>query len=249
MNPGAHAQAVARLLDRMGIAPGEEDLFRLALTHRSWTNEASAPPRAGDRAANERLEFLGDAVLGLVIARRVYEILPDSDEGDLSKAKARLVSAPVLARYARRLRLGEALLLGRGEKASGGRERDSILANALEAVMGALFLAGGLPAVERVVLEVWREELERSSGRPGETDYKSVLQEYCQQRLGDLPSYPVRKISGPDHHRSYEVAAVIGGREYGRGRGPNKKLAAQEAAAHALQALQGHDRKPPKEEA
>ena len=132
-------------------------------------------------ADNERLEFLGDAVLGLIIAEELYARFPQHPEGQLSKAKAYLVSAEVLTRQARQLGLGEALLLGRGEELTGGRMRDSILANALEAVLGAWFLHSGFSEVRRFVRDLWEADFRQELQRPGETDFKSLLQEFSQK--------------------------------------------------------------------
>jgi ribonuclease-3 len=224
-------------LAQIGARPAAADLFRCALTHRSWIHEAAPSAAESYPEANERLEFLGDAVLGLVIARRLYERLPLEDEGQLSKAKSSLVSAEVLARHARRLELGALLRLGRGEDLSGGRARESLLADALEAVIGALFLAEGLPAAEALILSLWTEDLEREVIGPGDRDYKSLLQEASQKLKRALPMYHVEQVLGPDHDRIYEMSASIADREYGRGSGRSKKEAAQAAAAAALTAL------------
>jgi len=237
MSAERQKEIIAKLVKLVGGRPESVELFNNALTHRSWINEYAEDIHSDRLNANERLEFLGDAVLGLVIARNLYERLPLEDEGVLSKAKAHLVSAEILARHARQLKLGRALSLGRGEERSGGRERDSLLANALEAVIGALFLSEGLAAVERFVLEAWEEDLQREIAGPGTTDYKSLLQEFSQKLKGVLPVYHVEKTQGPDHDRVYEISALIGGCEYGRGRGKSKKEAAQVAAAEALRIL------------
>lgn len=230
-------EIITRLLSTLGARPETAELFHSALTHRSWINEYAADAPNEWLKANERLEFLGDAVLGLIIARSLYDRLPREDEGFLSKAKAHLVSAEVLARHARRLELGRALRLGRGEERSGGRGRDSLLANALEAVIGALFLAEGLETVERFVLAFWEADINLEMAGPGTTDFKSLLQELSQKLQGALPEYHVEKTLGPDHDRVYEISVLIHDREYGRGRGKSKKEAAQAAASDALAAL------------
>ena len=227
---------MAKLLQQLGTSAEASDLWQVALTHRSWSNEN--PFADGVRpVANERLEFLGDAVLGLAIARQLFDRRPEQDEGVLSKAKAQLVSTAILALHARRLGLGTLLRVGKGEERSGGRERDSLLADALEAVLGALYLSDGLEAVERFVRGWWAADLESEAVAPGTADTKSLLQEASQKAHGELPAYAVERIAGPDHARSYEVSVRIAGREYGRGHGRSKKDAEQAAAAQALTEL------------
>jgi ribonuclease III len=234
-------EVIARLLAISGAPEQASGLFQAALTHRSWVNENADQASSEELLANERLEFLGDAVLGLTIARRLYERLPGVDEGFLSKAKAHLVSAEVLARHARSLDLGSALRLGRGEERSGGRERDSLQANALEAVLGALFLTAGLDAVARLVLSLWDADLELEAADPGVSDSKSLLQELSQKLKGVLPVYQVERLQGPDHDRRYEISVHIHGREYGRGLGKSKKEAEQAAALDALAKLRADE--------
>ena len=236
MPTSGHSTAVKNLLKRMGANPDGGPWLEPALVHSSWVNETLASSRR-KLESNERLEFLGDAVLGLVIARRLCERLPHHQEGDLSKAKAHLVSTEILARYARELGLGEVLLLGRGEEKSGGRERDSNLANALEAILGAWFLAEGLEAPAQLVDSLWKPEIEQQAAGPGDSDYKSQLQELSQKLTGELPEYKVESITGPDHGRIYEIEVMISGKPYGRGTGRSKKEAARAAAAAALTAL------------
>lgn len=236
--PEKFLHELRRLLKKLGVPPAAEDWFRSALAHRSWINEYSEEAKAEGLHSNERLEFLGDAVLGLVMAGLLYELQPGQDEGQLSKAKAHLVSAEVLAEQARRLGLGELLLLGRGEELTGGRKRPSLLANALEAVIGAWFLAEGLEPVKQFVRQGWAEAIAAASSQPGNQDYKSLLQELAQKRKGELPVYRIEKTAGPEHSKVYEISVAIAGRSYGRGQGRSKKEAAQTAAAAALAALQ-----------
>jgi ribonuclease III len=184
---------------------------------------------------------LGDAVLGLVVSHHLYTRLPQSPEGLLSKAKARLVSSEILARHARTLGLGELLRLGRGEEITGGRNRDSLLANALEAVIGAWYLTEGLEKVRAFVLKLLEADLERESRNPGETDTKSLLQEASQRVLQVLPVYEIAAVRGPDHNRVYEIAVTLAGREVGRGTGHSKKEAEQMAAAQALEQLKNEN--------
>jgi ribonuclease-3 len=209
-------------------------LLEEALTHKSYVNEQ----RPTASAHNERLEFLGDAVLSLVVSEQLAILLPYSPEGVLSKHKARLVSESMLAELAKRLKLGGCLRLGRGEELSGGREKDSLLADAVEAVIAAVHLDGGLDASRRVVTRLLQQEFSQvvSQGhRAGEDDYKTQVQEWCQRRFDSLPSYAVVRESGPDHDKLFEVEVTVNGEVVGRGTGRSKKEAEQSAAKQALQ--------------
>jgi ribonuclease III len=209
-------------------------LLEEALTHKSFVNEQKTA--AG--LHNERLEFLGDAVLSLLVSERLASLLPQSSEGALSKLKARLVSEAVLAEVARRLTLGSCLRLGRGEELSKGREKDSLLADALEAVIAAVHLDGGLDAARHVVANLFAQEFSHvvtQQHRPGADDYKTQVQEWCQQRFDSLPSYAVVQESGPDHDKLFEVEVTVNGEVVGRGTGRSKKEAEQSAAKQALQ--------------
>jgi ribonuclease-3 len=238
MAPDASDEKLSVFVRSLGADSGRLDLFLSALTHGSCLNERAGETQGGDHLENnERLEFLGDAVLGLVMSHQLYARLPQNAEGQLSKAKARLVSSEVLARHARSLGLGEMLRLGRGEEMTGGRNRDSLLANALEAVIGAWYLSEGLEKVRAFVCKLWEADFARESQSPGETDTKSLLQEASQKLKQVLPVYTVDGIHGPDHDRIYEVTVSVAGREYGRGTGRSKKDAEQMAAAQALEKL------------
>jgi ribonuclease-3 len=205
-----------------------------ALTHSSHVNEQkTASPQH-----NERLEFLGDAVLSLVISEYLAFTLPKSSEGALSKLKAQLVSESSLAQAARRLRLGEHLKLGRGEDRSKGREKDSLLADALEAVHAAVHLDGGLDASRMVTRRIFAEELANIAAQqeqPGAGDYKTQFQEWCQKRHDTLPHYAIVRETGPDHQKLFEVELSIQGEVVGLGSGRSKKEAEQQAAKQALQ--------------
>jgi ribonuclease-3 len=217
------------LEQRLGFRFRRPELVDLAITHRSHAHES-------DRGGHyERLEFLGDAVLGLVAAEWLYRRHPELPEGDLSKRKSFLVSRPVLADYARTLGLGEVLRLGVGEERSGGRAKDSLLADSLEAVFGAVFLDGGFEAVRKVV-----HGLLEAAERPAEQrhfDAKTRLQEVAQGRGWELPVYRLVEERGPDHEKVFIVECLLEGRPAGRGDGRSKKLAEQGAAAAALEAL------------
>ena len=216
-------------MDGLGHRFNDPALLELALTHRSWCAEHSGS------SSNERLEFLGDAVLSLVVTRRLYERFGDWAEGDLAKARASLVNAATLAEMGRSVGLGEQLRLGRGEDASGGRGKPSILADAVEAVIGAVYLDGGIGAADDSIARLLGARLDAVASSPGHADFKTRLQELAA-RLGlDPPSYHVT-TSGPAHHRQFR-AEVRAGDEAGVGAGSTKKDAEQQAAAVAYAAL------------
>ncbi len=208
-------------------------LLEEALTHRSYVNEVR-PKRGRD---NERLEFLGDAILALLISHYLTTAFPDDTEGELSKKKAALVSEQSLAAAARRLNLGRYLRLGRGEERTQGREKSSLLANVFEAVIAAVYLDGGLdPAqslAQRAMVEVMKE-LHETSGVEYSKDYKTRYQEWCQKRFETLPRYVTIRESGPDHEKTFEVQVTVMGDVIGLGVGRTKKEAEQMAAKHAL---------------
>ncbi|MBI3994693.1 MAG: ribonuclease III [Nitrospirae bacterium] len=221
----------------LGYAFQKPDLLREALTHKSYLNEMRASEK--DRAAqdNERLEFLGDAVLDLAISEHLIAIYPLSTEGDLSKMKARIVSEVTLARVAKRLSVGEFLLLGRGEERTRGREKPSLLADALEAVIAAVYLDGGFEAARKAILKIFEDEIHRLDRPPEDIDYKTELQECCQREFNVLPAYRVLRESGPDHQKLFEVKLTIKEEVYGIGRGRSKKEAEQQAAKQAIEKL------------
>ncbi len=212
-------------------------LLKEALTHRSHLQE---DPSSADKQ-NERLEFLGDAVLGLIVSEYLAETFPELAEGDLSQIRARLVGRLALADAARRLRLGDMLRLGRGEERTKGRAKVSLLANALEAVIGAVYLDGGLTAARTFTLRVFDAQLEalhQDDLAMFRRDYKSQLQEWCQRHLHVLPVYAVVEESGPDHQKTFEVTVEIEQQCRGSGKGQSKKVAEQQAAKQALEQLQ-----------
>jgi ribonuclease III len=208
-------------------------LLDQALTHKSHVNEA----KHKHLKHNERLEFLGDAVLTLVISEHLAMLFPESTEGDLSKLKARLVSEVSLATASRRLDLGALLRLGRGEELTQGREKPSILANTLEAVVAAIYLDGGLEAARRFVLRIFTTELQdvqEVGGSAALHDYKTRLQEWCQKEYDTLPHYVIVRETGPDHQKTFEVQLTVRGDVLGVGMGRTKKEAEQMAAKQAL---------------
>jgi ribonuclease III len=206
-------------------------LLELALTHRSWCAE-----NAGERS-NERLEFLGDAVLGLAVTDHIFDTHPDMPEGSLAKLRAGVVSAPTLAEIGAELDLGPALRLGKGEDASGGRTKRSILADAVEAVIGAVYLDGGPEVARRVVLDLLADRIAaEAAGGPGGTDHKTQLQELAARDFDELPCYELTD-EGPDHEKRFYAEVRLAGRVVGTGEGRSKKLAEQAAAGAALAAL------------
>ncbi len=194
----------AGLAERLGWHVNDQELFAQALAHRSWCAE-----HAG-REPNERLEFLGDAVLGLIVTDYLYRSYPDLPEGELAKARAAVVNSSSLASAARELNVGDALLLGKGEDSSGGRLKPSILADAMEALIGAVYLDSGYTVTEEVVLRLFRDRLSGAARGPGEEDYKTRLQELCAQTYDELPVYRVTD-SGPDHAKVFGADVVVGG--------------------------------------
>jgi ribonuclease-3 len=213
----------------------DKELLRLALRHKSHANEerkkvTSSP--AFVNLHNERLEFLGDAVLGLVISDLLSDSFPQSDEGRLSKMRSSLVKADTLAAVARSIDLGKFLLLGKGEITTKGQEKDSILSSAYEALLGAIYLDGGLPKVFETTEKHFKELLKSCADLNVSSDYKTDLQELAQARFRKSPAYKVVAEEGPDHEKIFEVMVSIGSfKRYGKGR--NKKEAEQ-AAAHFL---------------
>ena len=224
--------SIEHLAERLGYCFRTPRLLEAALTHKSYLNESPDPSRED----NERLEFLGDAVLDLVISERFLSQFPDAPEGDLSKLKAKTVSEAALSHVARRLDLGSSLVLGRGEELTGGRDKSSLLSDALEAVIAAVYLDGGLAAARQVVLTAFSDLLDNLS-RPEVADHKTELQELCQRTFSILPVYRVLRESGPDHHKQFDVEVSIQGEVYGIGTGRSKKEAEQQAAKHALDRL------------
>ncbi|MFO8033922.1 MAG: ribonuclease III [Candidatus Bipolaricaulota bacterium] len=214
-------RALLRRLATMGVELSEEAV-RPALVH------ASALSEHPELASNERLEFLGDSVLELAIAEHLYHTYSEWDEGALSKLRGVVVSRPVLAEVGRGLALGEHLVLGRGEEQSGGRERPSILAAAVEALIGVVFLHVGYGETRRLVVELLAEEIHRASQEQSE-DYKSLLQELGHRRFGEPPAYRTMEAEGPEHRKVFTVEAELGG-VHVLGRGRSKKEAEQAAA-------------------
>jgi len=233
MRPDETKARCAELEARLGHSFRNAALCETALTHTSWVNEAGQP----ERSDNERLEFLGDAVLDLVVSDLLMRRFPDRREGDLSRARAALVSEPGLAQVAVALELGRFILLGKGEERTGGRGRPSILANALEALMGAIYVDAGFDAAAAVASRLFESRIEEVD-QHARLDYKSRLQERAQALWQTAPVYEVVAEEGPDHDKRFEVALSLAGRPYGRAIGRSKKEAEQGAAAAALDAIE-----------
>lgn len=223
---------LAELEARLGVRFRDRTLLHTALVHGSAGAEARS--RHGDNY--ERLEFLGDAVLNLVISDHLYRLFPTRLEGDLARLRAALVSEGPLARVARAMDLGRYLVLGRGEEKGGGRTRASLLADALEAVIGAVYVDSGYGVAHYFVTRWFAEDLARLE-EPGGGDYKSQLQELVQQRERRLPRYRITGQEGPEHNRHFVAVVEVGGRILGEGRGRSKKEAEQAAAQQALESL------------
>ena len=211
-----------------------ERLLVEALTHKSYLNEA----RRFGEGDNERLEFLGDAVLNLVVSAYLVEAFPEADEGELSKLRSRLVSEETLCGVARRIDLGGAIRLGRGETLTQGRNKPSIMADGLEALLAAVFVDGGLESASQCVRSIFEEELAAPDSRSlAGTDFKTDLQEICQREFETLPYYRTIRETGPDHEKMFEVEILIRGDRHGVGTGRSKKEAEQMAARRALEQL------------
>jgi ribonuclease-3 len=221
----------------LGVTFEDVSLLEQALVHRSYMNEAGLP----HLESNERLEFLGDALLSFVVARRLYSDFPNFSEGDLTKLRSSLVRTETLASIARSLNLGDYLYIGKGEDESGGRNRQKNLAGTLEAVIGAVLNDQGFEAAKEFVLRILGEELNQTTNEKLEKDPKSKLQEVMQAKQRLTPTYRTIDASGPDHERLFTVEVF--GREVllGRGSGRNKRAAEQEAAREALRNLKGKE--------
>lgn len=240
-----HAEALPAASDREQITALERQIgyvfhnqtwLAQALIHSSFSHET---PQAGP--SNERLEFLGDAVLNLIISDALVTRYPEAPEGDLSRLRASLVNAGHLAGLARRLNLGASLRLGRGEEQQAGRSKPSVLADALEAVIGAVYVDGGYDAARQVVLELFQGSLDAAGCEVFSQDYKTTLQECVQKWFKVSPEYRLLEESGPPHARKFVVEVWVAGTSLGRGQGRSKKQASQHAAQQAWLRLQQRD--------
>jgi len=228
----AETESAADLAKRLGLRFKNLHLLMRALTHRSYVNEN---PNAIED--NERLEFLGDAVLDFVVGAWVYNHFPEMQEGDLTRMRSALVRTDTLALFARRLDLGSALRLGRGELASGGSQRDNLLCATFEALIGALYLDANVSVVEEFVEPLLTDISSKVISQEEIYDPKSTLQEWAQSNKLGTPHYITISASGPDHAKIFNVEVQVNGTAYGRGEGSSKQSAAQRAAQAALEAL------------
>ncbi len=220
----------ALLAERLGHIFRRPELARTALTHKSFANEQ----KGGGVSDNERLEFLGDAVIDLAASHRLMERFPTANEGELSKLRAALVDEEALARAARGIQLGDLLLLGRGEEMTGGRNKSSLLADALEAAVGAVYLDAGIEQALAVVDKVLAGGFDDVTKNGADRDHKTRLQEIVQGEAGVVPRYRVARERGPDHQKEFVVDLLLNDVVVGQGTGRSKKEAEQAAARNAL---------------
>jgi ribonuclease III len=232
MDSQADAESAADLAERLGLHFSNLHLLVRALTHRSYVNEN---PNATED--NERMEFLGDAVLDFVVGAWVYNHFPEMQEGDLTRMRSALVRTDTLAEFARQLDFGPALRLGRGELASGGRQRDNLLCATFEAIIGALYLDAGIPAIGAFMEPLLVEASDEVISQVERYDPKSTLQEWAQSNKLGTPHYITVASNGPDHAKVFTVEVQVDGKPYGQGSGSSKQSAAQQAAQTALESL------------
>nr|CRH04550.1 Ribonuclease 3 [Candidatus Magnetococcus massalia] len=229
------------LEERLNYGFSNPALLQLALTHRSSPLENLVDDGSASLAHNERLEFLGDAVLSLIISRLLYNRFKEAPEGLLSQWRAMLVNTRSLSEVGRELELGSHLRMGRGEAKSGGRNKHSILGNGLEAILGAIYLDGGYEPVNQVVEQLFASRIAAIEPKQQGKDYKTMLQEYLQADSEPLPVYEVRSEEGPPHNRLFSVVCMVKGSPAGDGQGRSKRAAEQVAAQQALKTLGAMD--------
>lgn len=224
---------LAELEKRLKIPFLNKQLLNQSLTHSSFAHEKNVPD-------NERLEFLGDAVIKLAVSEYLYHKFPTHPEGDLTKIRAAVISDDTLAKVAGRVHMGEYLLLSQNEKKTGGDKRKSIVANVFEALVGAIYIDAGLGKARDFIIEFLKAEIDKVSKEGYIKDYKSALQEFVQKKRWGLPQYKVIKEIGPRHEKIFIIVVKIKGRDMGEGKGGNKKEAEQLAAEEALKKLRAH---------
>lgn len=227
--------------DALGVKFKRWDLLRLALVHRSYLNELGLEGEEAVADSNERLEFLGDAVLGMITGEFLYHRFPELPEGQLTAYRTALVRTETLAAWARHFGLDRHVYLGRGELGNDGEVRDRILAGVFEAVLAAIYLDLGLAKTRSFLRRLLREDAETIITAGQETNYKGRLQELIQDRQRITPTYRTLYVSGPAHDRTFDVEVVVGDRQIGVGRGSSKRAAQQEAAREALDRLAGEE--------
>lgn len=206
----------------------DKDLFDQALTHRSWVNE-----HKGVRGSNERMEFLGDAILEFVVSNEIYRLFPNKEEGYLTALRANLVNTIALAEIAKKLDIGATLYLSKGEEEGGGRTNPSLLADTVEAIIGSIFIDKGLPEAEKFIQKNVLVNAQEKAEQPLK-DSKSALQEMVQAKGFPAPKYQVAEESGPDHNKKFVIEVVVGGKVWGKGEGKSKSAAEQDAACQVL---------------
>ena len=216
---------------RLHYTFNDRSLLLLAFIHRSYINE-----HRDILQHNERLEFLGDSILGLLTAEYLYNKFPDYPEGDLSYLRSRLVEASSCVTYVQKIDIGKHLLLGKGERMNDGRGRESILADLFEAIIGAIYLDGGINPTRDFLFNIFSEEIEATLKTPL-SNWKALLQDHCQKKYQQPPVYNVLEESGPDHSKNFIIAVMVANKEYGRGSGSSKKEAQQSAAANAIERI------------
>lgn len=221
-------QNISNIEAKLGYSFRDRSLLILAFIHRSFINENRTITQH-----NERLEFLGDAVLGMLISDYLYRYLPSTAEGQLSYLRSRLVEASSCVNYMQTLNVASYILLGKGERMNDGRGRESILADLFEAIIGAIYLDGGIEAAKFFLFHHFGSQIENTLKTPLR-NWKALLQDYCQKKYQQTPNYAVIQTSGPDHSKTFEISVSINQQELGRGRGASKKEAQQAAAAKAL---------------
>lgn len=232
------ATILNQIENKLGTSFADRRLLDQALTHSSYVHEHAA---SGPVQDNERLEFLGDAIINFVVADMIYHHFPNAPEGRMARARSQLVCESAMAEIAREFALGDGLRLGRGEERAGGRQRDSILANALEAVIAAVYLDAGWAAVYQLTAKLWGPKIDEIAGHSGDLisvlDPKSALQQYLQAIGRQLPIYRLRHAHGPDHAKTFVSEVVYNGKVLALGEGRSKKEAQQAAAREALRVL------------
>lgn len=227
-----HGKHLKTLQNLLKVRFKNQALLRHALIHRSYVNEMNAKVQD-----NERLEYLGDSVLALVVNEYLYRNYQDYAEGSMAKIKSAAVSEETLARIGRKLNVGRFILMGAGEEKSGGRDRSSIIANTMEAIFGALYVDSGMRATRRCILSLLKSEIERIDQLTYLRDPKSTLQEFFQKKLKERPEYEVIEEVGPDHHKSFVVQLSVTGKEIERGYGSSKRKAEMDAAEKTLRKI------------
>jgi ribonuclease-3 len=219
---------------RIAFTFSNPELLERALTHKSYANENRVPYH------NERMEFLGDSVLNLIVSEYLMNTCPDASEGTLSRLRAAVVSETALATIARLIGLGSFLLLGKGEEQTGGRNKDSLLADSLEALIASMYLDTGMPAAKTFVVRFFNDAIQQACATRFSLDNKTELQELCQDRFRQLPEYRITSETGPDHQKQFAVEVWVKGLRTGHGSGKSKKEAEQKAAKEALESLLTH---------